>query len=60
MADPPAKLHIKTFGETISDMEGKALHAKLADTLVEVKSRSIWKNGGMYRPKQKSTRRLTH
>ena len=59
-ADPLAKLHTKTIGETLSDVERTALLHTLADTHVEVKTMSLWKNWVMYRPKNRSTRRLTH
>ena len=55
-----AKLQTKTIGETLSDVEGKALFDTLAYTLVEVKTMSNWKNWVMYRPRNRSRRRLTH
>ena len=41
LADALAKLHIKTIGERLSDMKGKALLDTLADMPVEVKSSSL-------------------
>lgn len=53
-------MQTKRIGETQSDVEGKALLDKLSDSLVEVKTMSIWKNWVMYRPRNRSTRKLTH
>ena len=38
LADPLAKLKAKTIGETISEVEGKALLDAQGDTVVEVKT----------------------
>ena len=57
---PLAKLQAKTIGETLSDVEGKAMLDTLADKVVKVKTHSPWGNWVNYRQKNRSTRRLTH
>ena len=59
-AHPLAKMHTNTLVETLSYVERIALLDTLADTLVEVKTIRLLKNWVMYRPKNRSTRRLTH
>ena len=60
LADPLAKLQANTIGKTLGDVEGKALLDTVNDTVVEVKTYSVWKKWVMYRPRDKSTGGLTH